>query len=312
MSVLEVLYRVIPSNVYDLIFPLYSRCRFATEYRDVIGILSDICDKDNEAAELFEYMRKTGFIRFYYGDWIDEISDMEIKLKKQKDSGEYYVVHSMENGKRERNIFFPKWMKKTFCYTYYRSLLQEQDERSPHFYFSDRVKEKILSGNGLVLDIGSSEGIFALQALGTSNKCICFEPDIRWKEPFTHTFSEEYGKRIRMINSFISDHTEGNTISIDDFFDRSMPDNISVIKMDIEGEEQKAHLGMRKTLEANPSAIVLVCAYHTQEAEKEIREILEPMGYTVTPRRGYMFTYAMPGFERPYIRHGVLEAVKTG
>ena len=55
--------------------------------------------------------------------------------------------------------------------------------------------------------------------------------------------------------------------------------------MDIEGAEQSALRGMKKVLERNPNAILLVCVYHSQDAEEEIKSILD--GYEFNVRKGY-------------------------
>ena len=95
---------------------------------------------------------------------------------------------------------------------------------------------------------------------------------------------------------------------MDEFFGDNIPTDIKLIKMDIEGYEPNALNGMKKTLEKNPDAVLLICVYHKQYAEDEIRNVLSQCGkYSIKVRDGYMFFSEDPELAFPYIRHGIIE-----
>lgn len=134
-----------------------------------------------------------------------------------------------------------------------------------------------------VIDIGANIGIYAkiiADIVGPQGKVISFEPDkINFERLVNNT--KEYP---HIINHFkaISDKTqtlklykspllnvdhrtyqvddateiiEIDAISLDDFIDKKYP--INFIKMDIQGYEYSAFLGMINTLKNNPNIIIL-------------------------------------------------------
>ena len=164
---------------------------------------------------------------------------------------------------------------------------------------------------GVVLDLGCAEGTFALSVIDKARKVICFEPDASWCNTLRYTF-KSHSKEVEVVNRFVSSVTnlEDNQISIDDYFGENIPDDISVVKMDIEGAEQEALHGMRKTLEKNPQAVLLICAYHTKEASKEIREILNDMKYLYDVRDGKVVYCIESNDKEDILRDGLIEAYK--
>ena len=75
MDLLGMLYRAIPFSVYNKLFPLYSKLRFSSQYKEILKILKDKRDTDEDAAELERQMLSYGYIRFFYGDWISRVSE---------------------------------------------------------------------------------------------------------------------------------------------------------------------------------------------------------------------------------------------
>lgn len=243
----------------------------------------------------------------FYGEWVNEYALLKRDIGIDA-SGRMYTSFVNIYGDKE-NLFFPKEFSIKQCQDLYRSLMLEQDYRSPHCYIDRRLKKEFSTHNvmGSILDIGCAEGNFSLMLGGRSSHLYCFEPDEQYCESLALSL-KPYRNKVTIIKKMVSDEEDSDTVTIDGYFGDDIPEDISVVKMDVEGFEQRVLKGMLTTIKKNPQAILLICAYHSAEAEKEIRDILEPMGYKITPRHGYMFFYYDRFFPWPYLRRGVLEA----
>lgn len=248
-------------------------------------------------------LRKAGKMEVYVGEWREKYRNQHCKIEKDKKNNLFFSVYTTRAGDREK-VYFPRSFSKSLCEVSMVERLMEQDKESPHCYLPEGWR-----GGGRVLDLGCSEGIFALDTIQSADFVYCFEPEEEWQEPLATSLAPYKGKH-SIIKKFVSNMDEGEMISIDGFFGKEIPENISLIKMDIEGFEIDALNGMMNTLERNPQAVLLICAYHKKEDESKIRAILEPMGYTIYPRKGYMLFQNGGDFTQPYIRHGVLECRK--
>ncbi len=296
-----------PSIVIDVLFDIYHHTILKTRYYKLLRYYKK--QTGTVERQIASDIKNKGIIDLFYGDWSRKYDRKKYKIKRD---GKYcYVDHRCIDGKR-RKMYFKRSMKEGFAEFYYRALDKEQDKQSPHCYLTeDFIKElNSKSRDGIVLDIGAAEGVFALDLTGYYKKCYLFEPDENWLRAMRRTFK---GRKedIKIVPAFVADKSGDRTISIDEFFGNNIPNNISIIKMDIEGFETSALLGMKRTLENNPQAILLVCAYHKKNDEKDIKNILEPLGYKVVAREGYMFVWIAEDFEPPYQRHAVLEVRKV-
>ena len=68
---------------------------------------------------------------------------------------------------------------------YYRSILLEQDENSPHQYLVEGFE---IQKNAIVIDAGVAEGNFSLSIIDSVKKIYMFEPDKNWYEALSYTF----------------------------------------------------------------------------------------------------------------------------
>lgn len=285
---------------------------FFQKYRYVKGFM--ICKRlasiDPYAAEqVKKRLIAEKKMPYFFGDWIDKYKRMEIPVALENDL--FRTEFAISDGTK-MPLYILKddddpWLSnEDSVREVIRNLLIEQDIESPHFYFTQNVMEH--ATNGTILDIGAAEGNFSLFLSNKIKKTYLFEANSKWNKALNRTFSNTKSE-FEIINSFVSDvsNQENNTISIDEYFARDIPEDISIIKIDIEGFEQKCLKGMKNTLEKNPNAILLICAYHTQYAEEEIRSILT--GYQINPRKNKMLFYDK-SFAYPYLRTGVIEAHK--
>ena len=95
----------------------------------------------------------------------------------------------------------------------YRSLEEEQDLHSPHYYFFDGLT---LSENSVVADIGVAEGNFGLKIVDRVKELYLFECDAGWIEALEATF-EPWKDKVHIVNRFVSDTTSSDTVRLDDF-----------------------------------------------------------------------------------------------
>lgn len=274
------------------------------QYRRVLRELKSSDDPD--VLKQGKLLERKGWLSVFLGDWTEQYENYYVEAQFDHNSEMFYVEHASCLGGGTNRMYFPRAWGAWYVRRYYSGILKEQDIHSPHLYFTESLRHEDLEGT--VIDCGAAEGIFLLDIINRAKKVYCFEPDPLWQEPLAHTIEPFYSK-VTFEKKFIGDsrNDEKREISLDEYFDEEFPTDVKMIKLDIEGAEQKALRGMRKLLELNPAAILLVCAYHSQGAEIEIRDIMEPLGYTVVPRDNYMLVALGENAKYPYIRHGVLE-----
>ena len=307
-KLIDFIFNNFPYKILLKLYPKYMKLRKGKVYISVLNFI----EKDNnpELKGIIPYMKKAGYLKFFYGNWTLKYEKSDYPIDLRRKDGVFYVRHKLFNGKIKK-LYMPKGKGAGNCKLYYQSLLLDQDIESPHRYLFEENYNYIKKMGGTVLDLGAAEGNFSLEMGEIANSIICFEPDENMRFALNKTMNP-YKEKMKVVSKFVGEVTdnENNTISVDDYFGNSIPEDISVIKMDIEGFEQAALRGMKKTLEKNPNAIILVCAYHQPQAEAEIRDILGSMGYDVKNRKGYMFFHEFDNFVEPYYRRGVLEARK--
>lgn len=168
----------------------------------------------------------------------------------------------------------------------FRSLLREQDEKSPHCYLTASERDKLISfvkeSNGYVrvFELGVQEGMFSLSLAKYVNEIHLFECDNNWCRALEKTFTE-YHSIVTVTNKYISDIDNNNHCTLDNYYkakDKSMLEGLTIIKMDIEGAEVDALRGMRDVIDKSENVILLVCAYHRYNDEKEIIELFSGGG----------------------------------
>lgn len=200
-----------------------------------------------------------------------------------------YILH------KGKKLFFPASWDEQKCKRVYDSLLIEQDARSPHLYVKDikRLTEKTL------LDIGSAEAIFALETIELTKHVYLFECEDEWIDALNMTFAP-YKDKITIIKKYVSNNNNDDNVTLDEFFKDKDKSNI-FIKMDIEGEEQKALEGA-KTLLQQKDLDFAICIYHKKDDAQNISKIFSDYGFVYEFSDGYM------NFEMQ-LRKGVIRKV---
>lgn len=228
------------------------------------------------------------------------------KYKKDSDQIEYDA---------ERKLFFVMFQGKKMYFSrsfqneqevreYYYLLKTEQDLASPHRYLTKDFD--VLPGS-VVVDVGAAEGNFALEVIDRVKKIYLFEPDDMWVEALRYTF-EEYKDKVIIINKFVSNFNDGQTVTIDKILKNV---KIDFLKMDIEGEEYYALQGAEKVIDASLNLRCLICTYHQEFAYQAIKQLFSEKGFSVQTSSGYMW-YPMTEMPMrlPVLRRGLIRVEK--
>ena len=234
---------------------------------------------ENEYYDAYRFSGKHGISPYPFEASL-KYKDMPVEVLHDTDMDMPYVLH---HGKR---LYYPRDTTEKKMQTSYRALLTEQDPESAHRYVSsyDELKGKIL------LDVGTAEGIFALDAIEYVEKAYLFECNDRWMEPLNATFTP-WKDKVEIVKKYVTDRDDENSITLDTFMQGKKHDHIH-IKMDIEGAEQSALKGAKLLLTNGPSISVSMCTYHQKEDAKAISNFLASLGYTCEFTQGYFLVCA--------------------
>jgi len=192
----------------------------------------------------------------------------------------------------------------------YSCLASEQDDASPHKYFTDEFK---VEQNDIFIDIGCAEGKEALDVVGVAQELYLFECDLKWQNALKMTFSEkqigELSHNVKIINKFVSDKSTDECIRLDDI----VPGGDSLfIKIDVEGTESDVLKSAQNIIEKSKRCRIAVACYHNNDDAEKLTMLLSEMGFKCWFTPGYMlyFYNDTSKFIYPYFRHGVIRAEK--
>lgn len=161
--------------------------------------------------------------------------------------------------------------------------------------------------NAVAIDVGANRGIYTKLLLARTPNVICIEPN-----PENSRLLERlYGKQIRVISGAASNRNTDVSLRIPDVdagyatieesnssfsdacktilvkayrIDDLKLENVSFIKIDVEGHELSVLEGALEMLRSNrPSILLEAEERHRPRAVATVRELLEPLGY-----EGYM------------------------
>ena len=179
--------------------------------------------------------------------------------------------------------------------------MMEQDGKSPHRYLSDQFEVGV---GDVIADFGAAEGNVSLDLIERVDKIYLFECDKEWIEALHATFAP-WRDKVEIVAKFVSDKDDRRHCSGDVFFkDRA----ITFMKIDVDGGERSLLRGFRTIIRDRLGMKIALCTYHQHEDEAEFTELLEGIGYKVTPSRGYMIFYYDKKLRAPYLRRALIRA----
>lgn len=289
-------------NIYRNIIPIGVRYKIANRrlgkrYKALVRRMKADYDKDDydeSVKKEIEYILLSGEYNVIPYEWVEDYQKMEIRIEKDKACNMHYVMH---NGKR---LYFPAKYTPDFIEPYYKSLLIEQDKRSPHKYFS---KIDIYTDT-IFVDIGAAEGIISLDIIDHVDKVIMLECNREWKEALEKTF-ENYKQKVEIIPKFAGSRDCENICKIDTLLgDKKYLGYEFILKMDVEGSELEVLSGSEYIL-FNRLAAAYVCTYHNEEDFALITDYLKKFDYEIQQTDGYMLICSDDGdysFRRGLVR----------
>ncbi len=251
---------------------------------------------DCEIQEIVEYLHKAPLQVFNYS-FAENYSESEIEVFFDSDVSLYYVFHE-----KKKMYFSRQFTSESEVKKYYKSLLIEQDEESPHRYLTDKFDVKT---GDIVVDGGVAEGNFALSVIEKVKKIYLFEPDEEWCEALRYTFAP-YKEKVIIHNKAISNYANADTVKLDDV----IQEEINFIKLDIEGEEYYALEGTTRLIENSGDIRCTICVYHQEFAYEAIKNYLKQYGFMIEHSKGYMWYPDNNYFRMPTLRRGLIRAYK--
>jgi hypothetical protein len=200
-------------------------------------------------------------------------------------------------------LYFKRSYNVTTVKLLYNGLLAEQDPESPHRYTAKGFE---LQQGDVLLDVGSAEGIFTLSNILLLKKAYLFEREPEWVEALEATFGP-WKDKIEIISKFVSDVNDAENICIDTFLEAKQ-DVPTMVKIDVEGAEDRVLKGMEGTIQQHHPDIAL-CTYHKQHDFNKFDTYLTQRGYTTSTTKGLMF-FLSPDemLSPPFFRKGLLRA----
>lgn len=229
--------------------------------------------KNIEIQNVISYFEKNGVVTF--GEYSPNLTDYEIYRDEENHP---YIIFE---GKRiyypdTYHLFFKRDGKE-----YLPDVMYEQKKNSPHLYVED--ENSILPGS-VVVDAGACEGNFGIRFIEKVSRLYLIESDPIWIECLKRTFYP-FKEKVVICNKKLARYDSSRTITLDSLIKK---EKVDFLKMDIEGDEIDALLGAQETLKNN-DLCCSICAYHRMNDEKNIKFILENLGYNTSVSNGYMF-----------------------
>lgn len=250
-----------------------------------------------ETKEVISFLRKNPLEIFPYSfgskykkENIEVLTDPQLKLK--------YVMHE---GKR---LYFRRGWSNVRIQRAWNDLLREQDPASPHRYCEGSFAP---GSEDVIADIGAAEGNFSLAMVEKVRKIYIFEFDRRWAEALRATFAP-WKDKVEIVNKYAGDRNDQTHVTIDSFFEsREFP---TFLKIDVDGAEDSVLRGCNKIFQSGKPMKVALCTYHKNDDENIFTALLGNVGFTATPSGGYMINYYDKKMRAPWLRRGLLRAVR--
>lgn len=251
---------------------------------------------DKDILEIINFLKNHNLDIFNYS-FTNKYNKIQPEIIWDDVAGMYFTIYKGRRMYFSRKLNCPEIVK-----TYYRSILIEQDEESPHRYY---CRNCYVRSGDVVIDAGVAEGNFSLSIIDMASKIYMFEPDPDWIDALKLTF-KDYKDKVIIIPKGISDK-EGLGITT---IDKSINEKIDFIKMDIEGEEYYALKGAENIIRRSETLRLAIASYHQELAYDLLRYYLQSInGFDCSHSKGYMW-YPDSRFREQSLRRGILFAHK--
>jgi hypothetical protein len=268
--------------------------------KKIITLLSSLSPEkiNDEQKEILKYLESNP-VRIFPYPFHYEYSPDKIEVLFDQEKGMRYV---MQEGKR---LYFKKrWGVKRIRRAF-SDLSREQDINSPHRYLTDSFT---ITSNDVLADIGAAEGNFSLSVIERVKKIYLFEYDKEWDEALRATFGP-WAEKVEIINKYVADFNDSSHIALDDFYVQKK--DLTFLKIDVDGAESIVLNSCNKIFNSDTPFKVALCTYHKNNDEEDFITLLKRHGFRVTPSKGYMINYYDKKLKDPYLRRGLIRAVRT-
>ena len=253
---------------------------------------------NDEQKEILKYL-KSNPVRIFPYPFHDNYSPDKIEVLYDQEKGMSYV---MQEGKK---LYFKKrWGAKRIRRAY-SDLSREQDLNSPHRYLTDSFT---ITSDDVLADIGAAEGNFSLSVIDRVKKIYLFEYDREWDEALRATFAP-WSEKVEIINKYVADFNDTSHIALDDFY--AQKKDLTFLKIDVDGAESIVLDSCDNIFKSGNPFKVALCTYHKNNDEADFTALLKKHGFSVTPSKGYMINYYDKKLAFPYLRRGLIRAVRT-
>lgn len=252
---------------------------------------------NQEQREVIKFL-ETNPVRIFPYHFYDNYSEESVEVFKDEGREMRYV---MQDGKK---LYFKKrWSEKRIKRAY-STLAREQDIESPHRYLTSSFTG---DKNDVIADIGSAEGNFSLSVIEDVKKIYLFEYNREWGDALKATFAP-WADKVEIINKYVSDRDDELHIRFDTFF-KSHSD-INFLKIDVDGAESNVLDSCDTVFRTGRPFKVALCTYHKNHDEEDFTRLLKGYGFNVNPSQGYMIHYYDKKIQPPYLRRGLIKAVR--
>jgi hypothetical protein len=252
---------------------------------------------NDEQKEVLKYLENNPVSIFPYPFQFD-YSPSKIEVIYDPGKKMRYV---MQEGKR---LYFKKRWSDNRIKRAYSDLVREQDINSPHRYLTESF---IVGNNDIIADIGAAEGNFSLSVIEKIKKLYLFEYDQEWIEALKATFAP-WAEKVEIINKYVSDTNDNTHIRLDTFYTTNR--DITFLKIDVDGAEAIVLSSCNEVFKAQESFKIALCTYHKNNDEKDFTALLKNHRFSITPSKGYMIHYYDKKMKAPYLRRGLIRAVR--
>lgn len=262
--------------------------------------------KDIEIREMVDHIKRNRSFNMINCELKMDYLRLKVDCFYCLEKNRFYLI---ENSKK---LYFSKILSKEQVISLYRNLKMEQDEKSPHRYIDEIDIEVIRKAKSegkriVIYELGAMEGMFSLNLVDVADEIHIFECDKEWEEALKCTF-EPWSDKVKIVNKYVSDHSDKMNICIDDYCKEEMSNTLLIVKMDIEGNERYALKGMKHTLDMVEAFLCFVCVYHKKDDEQIVRKYFQECKIRNTP--GYFCFHVADDYDVPFVRRCLLKINK--